>query len=268
MDNLISILYGIFIFAFGAVVGSFTNVLIYRLPKRKSIIFPGSHCPNCSSKIKPYDNIPIISYIILGGKCRNCKAKISIRYPIVELLMGLCYLTFYIAFYPNDLLRFIQFIILAPIFLSLSWIDIEHWEIPDELSISIIIVGLTSALLIGSWKVLLNSVIAGGIGAIIFWILSKMGKKIFQKEALGEGDIILIAGLGTLVGVWGVFIVMITGALIGMLAGFIVLFIRKSILKQKKTSSAVPFGPFLIIGAIAAILWGKKLVELYLSTFQ
>ena len=256
----------IIFFLLGAAVGSFTNVLIWRLPRRESILFPGSHCPKCGAKIKFYDNIPIVSYIVLGGRCRNCGERISPRYPIVEALMAVSYLLIYLLTDPANILLIIQLAVLLPVFFALSWIDFEHYVIPDELTLSVAVAGVVFAGISGGFKGVGFAIIAGGVGAILFLVISVVGKKVFRKQALGEGDILLIGAVGTLVGVKGVFLVIFLSALLGAIFG--IPFVLISRRKKPNSDSAVPFGPFICAATLITLIWGGKIIGWYLGLLQ
>ncbi len=249
-------------------MGSFSNVLIWRLPKRKSILFPGSHCTNCGNKIKFFDNIPIISYIILGGKCRNCKSPISPRYPIIELTVGLAYLFSYLFYNPIEYMQIIRMIIIFPLFLAISWIDVEHRVIPDELTLSVAIVGIVLTPIVYGWQGLINSMIGAAAGALLFWIISVLGKIAFRKTAMGEGDIFLIAAIGLLTGWKGVLMVIFISALLGAIAGTIMIVLSKIYSRNhKETDTSIPFAPFLCAATIIVIICGEKLLQYYLGLF-
>ena len=258
-----------FFFLLGTIVGSFTNVLIWRIPRGESIVFPGSHCPKCGAKIKFYDNIPILSYIILGGKCRNCSSKISIKYPLIESFVGIAYLLTYLLYPAAPFIETIQMILIIPIFLAISCIDIEHWVIPDELTISVAVVGIAASFIIGGWKMFVSSLIGAAIGAFIFWIISVLGKRAFRKEAMGGGDILLIGAVGFLVGWKNILLVIFISALLGAIGGIIAVLIRKAIShKDTKTDSAIPFGPFICAATLIVIPFGEKMLNWYLSLFK
>ncbi len=174
----------IFAFIFGAVVGSFLNVCICRLPKNESIVFPPSHCPNCDYRIPWYDNIPIISYLILAGKCRSCKSRISFQYPLVELINALLTLFLFIRFGPS-----LAFIVLFPFCSSMvviTFIDLEHQIIPDVISLPGIIVGFIFSFFIPQlgW---LNSLIGIAVGGGSLWLVATGYELITKKEGMGGG---------------------------------------------------------------------------------
>lgn len=255
---------GFFMFALGAMAGSFTNVLIWRLPRKESVVFPGSHCPVCGASIKFYDNIPILSYILLRGKCRRCKCRISPRYILVEALMGVSFLAVYLLFSPNEYVSIIRMILVLPPFIAIAFIDWQHWIIPDELTIAIAIVGIATAPVVGGWESMLDIFIGGAIGIAFFWLVAKIGKRAFGREALGEGDIILLGAVGLLVGWKGVLLTTFLAATMGTIAGLIIIAIRKT-KNHSKNISLIPFGPFIVLATIITMVAGDKMIRAYLS---
>jgi leader peptidase (prepilin peptidase) / N-methyltransferase len=256
-----------FFFVLGAVSGSFVNVLIWRLPRRESIVFPGSHCPTCDKKIKFYDNIPIISWIILGGKCRFCHTKISPRYLAVETFVALAYLATFLIYGPDRIVDIIRMILLIPIFVAITLIDWEHWVIPDELVISVAAIGIASAPFLGGWQFLIEGIIGAAGGALFFWIIAFAGKKIFKKEALGDGDILLIGALGFVLGWQEVILTIFLSATLASIAGIIIMGRNK---KPKTTDnvSYIPYGPFIIVASLIAVSFGDIIIRLYLSVLM
>ncbi|MCD6417601.1 prepilin peptidase [bacterium] len=262
-----SAIIGFFMFLLGAITGSFTNVLIWRLPRRESIVFPGSHCPVCGKPIKFYDNIPILSYIILGGKCRNCGTKISPRYIFVEAFMGLAFLATYLGYDVLSYIEAIRMLLVLPIFVAITFIDWEHWVIPDELTIAVAAVGIGTAPLMGGWSNIVNSLIGCALGLLTFFLVSILGKKAFRKDALGEGDIYLIAAVGLLVGWTGVLLTIFISALLGTIGGLAIMLFRKS-KKKMDNISTIPFGPFIVVATIIVMAEGDKIISAYLSLFK
>lgn len=229
----------------GLVIGSFLNVLIYRIPKEESIIWPASHCPKCKSLIKWYDNIPVLSYIILRAKCRNCKQIISPRYPAIELLTGVLSGLFAWHIGCENYLWLAVALIAVYSIIVLSFIDIDHMIIPDRFSLGLIVLGLATCFVnpnfSGPWYIkLLYSFIGAGGGFAVMVGIAFLGEFLFKKEAMGGGDIKLMAGAGALLGLQGFFSVILIGSLIGAVFGVV------QILAKKLTrSEPFPFGPFL-----------------------
>lgn len=254
---LFKILFTIWFFLLGSAVGSFLNVLIYRLPRKESILFPSSRCPSCNHKLAPKDLVPIFSYIFLKGKCRYCRAKISIRYPLVETLTAIFFaLSFWVygwSFHCFKIL--ILFSFLLPIF----FIDIEHMLIPDVLSFAGLGIGFFLSLLEGKiYQSILGSIVFGGILLLIY-----LGALlILKEEGMGQGDIKLGFFLGSFLGLklslLALFLSYILG---GVISVFILLF------KNKDLKTAIPFGPFLISGSFISLFWGESIISLYISFF-
>ena len=248
-------LYELFSFLFGAVVGSFLNVCIYRIPAGKSIVSPPSSCPCCGQQIRWYQNIPIISYLILGGRCASCRQPISMRYPMVEVLIGVLFvLVFY--YFGLNIETPVYWLFLAAL-IVIFFIDLDHRIIPDVISLPGIVVGfLCSFLLPGiSWiESLLGAFIGGGVLLLIAWSYELLTK----REGMGGGDIKLLAMLGAFLGWKAVLPVVFLASLIGTLVGVPLLFLQKS-----DARLAIPFGPFLASAAFIYLLWGKVLIDWY-----
>lgn len=229
-----------FVFIFGLVIGSFLNVVIYRLPEGKSLLFPASSCPDCKTKIKFYDNIPIVSYFLLRGKCRSCGKKISLIYPAIEFLIAvLFYLLFvkifYKAFFYFDItpynlllfknyltynfLLFISYSFFIFILIPISFIDFFHRIIPDSLNIMLIIAGFLFNIFL-LHKSFLFPFIGFITGGLFFYLIAVFYDLIRKKEGLGGGDIKLIAGIGAFLGIKGVIFTIFAGSFFG-LSGFI-----------------------------------------------
>lgn len=243
-------------FIFGACIGSFLNVCIYRLPMSKSIVSPPSSCPNCGYRLKWYDNIPVLSYMMLRGKCRECARPISIRYPLVEAMAGLFAFTVCLK-YGLTIEALIYFTFIA-VLLVVTFIDLDHQIIPDVISLpGIPIFLLLSIFFIPemSWIDALFGIIAGG-GSL--WLVAFLYELITKKEGMGGGDIKLLAMIGALIGWQGVLFTIFVASIIGTFAG-IILMLQAS----KGMKFAVPFGPFLSMGAIAYIFFGPELIFWY-----
>ncbi len=258
-DPVVSVIF----FVLGAAVGSFTNVLIWRLPRGESIISPGSHCPHCGAKIKFYDNIPIVSYLVLGGRCRNCGERISPRYPLVEFAMAVLYTGTYLLLNPADIATIIEVVVLLPIFVAISWIDFEHYVIPDELTLSIALFGIVFNGIVGGFERILMGFLGAVIGLGLFYAIGFLGKRAFRREALGEGDIFLMGSVGFLVGWKGVLLVSFLAALMGAVFGVVVMALRGN--RDDTEKIVVPFGPFICAATLVAIIWGEKIIRWYLD---
>ncbi len=276
----------IFIFLLGSMIGSFLNVVIHRVPLEESIIFPNSACPKCGENIKPYDNIPILSWLILGGKCRSCKNPISVRYPAIEFLTGLLFtLTAWqigFTFFLPVALLFIATMV------SLIFIDAEHMILPNVITypllIFALIVRIAFPFILGNaiyftdlsafpltllhdqpmWLVSLVGAILGGlVGGGSLWLVGEIWKRLRGVEAMGLGDVKMMFGVGALLGWRLAFLSIFIGAFTGALAGILV--IMRS--KDKDMQAQIPFGIFLGIGSILALLFGEQLIHWYIQNF-
>lgn len=255
-----NILIGAFVFIFGLVVGSFLNVCIYRLPTKKSIVFPPSHCPKCGNKIRAYDNIPILSYVLLGGKCRFCKEHISLIYPAVELLSGLIFLCLYLWF--GLTWGFASKLFLFTSLMVIFFIDLKHQLIPDVITLPGIAVGLAFSFF-SKPPSFLDSLIGIISGGGLFYLVALAGDKIFKKESMGGGDIKLAAMLGAFLGWQRILLVFFLASFLGAIAGIIFLILSPKLRKNR----LIPFGPFMAIATAICIFFGNRLMELYLNLF-
>ena len=237
-----------FAFVFGLVIGSFLNVCIYRIPKKLSLVWPGSACPKCGAQIKWYDNIPLLSWLFLLGKCRACKAKISAQYPAVEFFTGLITVLF---IYKFGLSLWAAFALIAVYCLIiLSVIDMKIMIIPDRFSIGLIVFGVATsfanpAFFGAPWERFVASLVGGGLGFFGMWAIALIGTFIFRKEAMGGGDIKLMGAIGALSGFLGVVNALIISSFAGIFYFGLLVLIRKPV-----GSGVVPFGPFLSVGLL------------------
>ena len=238
----------------GLFIGSFLNVCIHRIPRSESIIWPSSHCPVCNNPIKPWDNIPVLSYILLGGRCRSCSTRISLRYPVVEILSALLALSMLYRF--GLTVSFGIYYLWACVLLVITFIDIDYQIIPDRLSIGGIIFGLG---LVYWLPVTYRDSLMGlalGAGLLIAVIY---GYYFFtKKQGMGGGDVKLLGMIGVFTGWQGVLFTIFMGSLMGTLVGLPWAFIQKKTMK-----AAIPFGPFLALGAFVFVLWGTQLIDWY-----
>jgi len=247
----------VFIFVFGLCIGSFLNVCIYRLPASKSIVHPRSMCSNCGTLIASYDNIPILSYLWLKGRCRHCRTKISLRYPMVELLAGLFALGTYLKF-GLTIVALIYYLFFAAL-MVVTFIDLDHRIIPDVITLPGIPIFFAAGLALPAItykEALLGILIGGGSLFLVAWIYGLITK----KEGMGGGDIKLLAMMGAIVGWKGVLFTIFVASLVGTLAGLAVMLQSRNGLKL-----AVPFGPFLSIGSITYIFFGTPLIAWYFN---
>ncbi len=246
-------------FILGAIVGSFLNVVILRVPKGDSIVHPSSQCPECGSPIRSYDNIPILSFLFLGGRCRDCGNRISIRYPLIELLNACLSLALYKKFGISPAL--LVFFPYCCAMLVVFWIDLDYMIIPDVLSLNGIAIGVIVSLfeLIPDMNIK-TSLLGTLFGGAILYIPAIVYEKLRGSEGLGGGDIKLLAMIGSFTGVHGVVFVLFSASLVGSAIALISIAAKGSSAK-----TPIPFGPFLTTAALAYVFVGKLAVEHFYS---
>lgn len=254
------------VFVFGLIFGSFANVCIYRMPRNMSIVKPNSHCTNCNTFIKWYDNIPILSYILLKGKCRNCNSPISIKYPLVEFFCGILFLSMYYLYGFTFML--IPFCIFVFSLLVTTVIDFEFKIIPDEISFMLIIVGIATSffnLSLGEtiWQRVLGSFLGFLAGGGSLFVIAYIGKLIFKQDAMGGGDIKIMAGIGAFVGWDKVLFAIFVASLFGSIVGIILIICKKIGRKQE-----MPFGPYLAIASYLTLFFSPQVVINYLFMLE
>jgi leader peptidase (prepilin peptidase)/N-methyltransferase len=250
------IIFDVFAFIFGAAIGSFLNVCIYRIPAEQSIVKPLSQCPHCHHPIRFYDNIPILSYLFLHARCRDCGGKISWRYPLVELITGLLALLLFMKFGPT--LVFLVFFIFTAVLIIITFIDLDHQIIPDILSLPGIPVFFLAAVFIVKvpWlEALIGLLIGGGVLLAIAFVYELITK----REGMGGGDIKLLAMIGGFLGWKSLIFLLLFSSLAGAVVG-----IAAMIIKKQDTKYAIPFGPFLSAAAVAYIFWGDLFMHFLL----
>jgi leader peptidase (prepilin peptidase)/N-methyltransferase len=246
-----------FAVALAAVLGSFLNVCISRLPAGESIVFPPSHCPRCHVPIHYYDNIPLLSFIVLGGRCRACREPISWRYPVVE---GLAVAAGALTLWQFGLTwEGLRTFVLALALIAVTFTDVETRLIPDAITVPGIAVGLLFQLWPSPWGVLdglAGCIVAGGIFFLIAWL----SPLVFGREGLGGGDIKLAAMMGAFLGLKLVGVAIYFGVMAGGLAAILLL-----LTGQKQWGQYLAFGPFLAMGGLAAAFWGRPVLAWYLG---
>lgn len=247
----------IFSFLAGALIGSFLNVCIYRLPLEQSVITPRSRCMACETDVAWFDNLPIISWFLLRGRCRTCGAPYSIRYPLVELLTALLSLLLFLRFGPS--LSYLVYGALTAALVVITFIDLDHQIIPDEISLPGIGLGFLASFFLpqpGWFSSLLGIVVGWGSLALVFygylWLTG--------REGMGGGDAKLLAMLGAFLGVAAVPFIIFTSSLVGTVAG-----LSMMTLQRKGRHLAIPFGPYLALGALLYLFYGQQLITWYLQ---
>ncbi len=263
----------IIVFIFGSIVGSFLNVCIQRMPNLESVVWPRSHCPKCKKRIAAYDNIPFISYILLKGRCRSCKEKISLRYPLVELLTALLMLALFDRFGLNY--NFFLYMVMLWGLIIATFVDIPHRIIPDEVSVGGTIVGFIMVSIKGinlepityNLKPMLDSILGiitgGGIiyltGALFDLVYFKLLKRPAingETESMGGGDVKLLAMIGAFLGPQKTLLTFFLAPFLGIVIGVINLITKKD--------HTIPYGPFLSLAALLSLFWGNRIIQLIL----
>lgn len=263
MDPTINHILEVFSFCLGAVVASFLNVVIYRVPNGMSIVKPASHCPKCKTPIKWYHNIPIFAWLFLRGKCAYCKAPISPRYALVELLGGIVFL---MAFHDVGVSFALPFVwIWLSLMIVGTFIDFDHKLLPDFVTVGGMILGVAmngmSTSITGDLYWILNSLSGLGLGFGLFWLIRFIGGKVFGREAMGLGDVFLMGAVGAMTGWVGVLATLMISSISGSIVGLALIGLRKSRIGK---FIEIPFGPYICLGCFVFIFWGGPIVTWYL----
>jgi leader peptidase (prepilin peptidase)/N-methyltransferase len=275
----------LFVFVFGSAVGSFLNVVIHRVPNEESIVFPNSACPKCKTAIKPYDNIPIVSWLVLRGKCRGCNAPISFRYPAVELLTAVLWV---LAYWQTGFTPFLPVVLICvSVIVALMFIDAEHMILPNVITYPFFLFAVAIRVIFATafstqffsdmnyaplatltdYPAWLVSLGGAGLGALAgggsLWLVGEIWKRLRGVDAMGLGDVKMMLGVGAVLGwrlsILAIFLAAFSGAVVG-----VALVARQ---KNKDLQTQIPFGIFLGIGSILALLFGDKLIGWYLENF-
>lgn len=269
------------VFLFGLVVGSFLNVCIVRLPREQSIVSPRSQCPRCRTLIRWYDNIPLVSFLALRGKCRSCGLPISWRYPLVELLNGLLYLWAFAAFGLTGEAGVVM--ALCSALLVITFIDLDHQIIPDVITLPGMVIGLLAAPLFmsaleppmafglgrlvpsaGTYLTgFVNSLVGLVLGAAPLFIIGWLWEKLRKVEAMGGGDVKYMGMVGSFLGWKGAFLTIMLGALTGSIVGMTLI-----ALKQHQMDRVIPFGPYLAFGTLLTLFYGADIIDWYFGFFR
>ena len=244
-------------FVLGAVVGSFLNVCIWRIPAGESIVSPPSRCPRCGTRIRAYDNVPILSYLLLRGRCRECRTRISVRYPAVEALTGAGFVLVAQQFGPTP--HALAAVLFLAALITISFIDIDHQIIPDVISLPGIVVGLLLAVAgVGpSWR---DSVLGILLGGGTLWAVAAGYQALTGREGMGGGDIKLLAMVGAFIGWRGVLVSLMIGSFSGAAVGIALMIARGT-----DSRLPIPFGPFLALGAACGLFFGDAAINWYLG---
>lgn len=259
MENYYLIVTYVLTLIIGICVGSFLNVVIYRLPNNMNLAKPASHCTKCNYQLHWYDNIPIISYIMLKGRCRKCGEKISIRYTIVEILNGLLWILCLHLFLNESIIKTIIYMIILSIFICIFFIDLEHKIILDRFQIMLLILGIIITIL--DKQNYLDHILGGVIGFTLFLLIGIIFFKIKKVESLGGGDIKLVGVVGLIIGLKN----LLLSLLFSTIPAAIIMLIGNKISKEDKE---YPFAPFLVFGFTIALFYGNEIINWYLSLFK
>jgi len=246
----------IFITVLGAALGSFLNVLIYRLPEETSIILPASHCPHCRKAIRFYDNIPVISYILLKGRCRECHEKISFRYPLVELITAILSLLLFLKF--GLTFQYLFSFIFVCALMVITFIDLDHQIIPDVITLPGIPIFFLAAVFAMNLR-FLDAFLGFLIGGGCLYGIAFVYELVTKREGMGGGDIKLLAMIGAFLGWQSLLFVLLVSSLLGAVVGISLMMVKGQDMKY-----AVPFGPFLSFAAVAYIFFGDYAIRLFL----
>jgi len=242
----------------GLMVGSFLNVCIWRMPREESIVRPRSHCPSCNRLIAWYDNLPLISYVLLGARCRHCRARISWRYPVVEALTAAAFVGV-VAWFGLSLVSVVYIAFVCGLIVA-SFVDLDHQIIPDEISVGGLVVGLVLSGVIPAlhgtdsvWTSLLRSFIGALVGGGLLYGTGIIGDLIFRKESMGGGDIKLLAMAGSILGWKLALVTFFISPMLALIPGLAVLLFKRS--------HVIPYGPFLSLGLIVSMFVGHELLR-------
>ena len=256
MPTALQAVFFVYAAVIGAAIGSFMNVLVSRLPRGESPVRPRSRCPNCSAQIAWFDNIPIVSWLVLRGRCRSCRTSISVEYPLVEAAAAVIWLGAAWIYGPSW--HGLSGAVLLSLALTIALIDARHYLIPDPLSLGGLAAGLALSLLPGE-PTLLTSVLGAAAGFSVLLLVGVLGEWAFKKPAMGGGDMKMMAMVGAFLGPSGAMLTIFLGALVGT-----IVFAPVSL----RTDREVPFGVFLALGAATTFLLGDALVDWYAGIFM
>jgi leader peptidase (prepilin peptidase)/N-methyltransferase len=271
-------LIGIFALLFGLIIGSFLNVCILRIPSGKSIVLPASACPNCGQEIRPYDNIPVISYLLLGGKCRGCKTKISPMYPLVELLTGLLFLACFLVF--GLTVEAAKWAVFSAIMIVLVFTDLRERILPDLVNFTGLGLGFVLSFFVkpadGTALWIANHVfefpppnpvlsfvdaaVGAAVGGGLLWLVSEAYFRLRGREGMGLGDVKMMLMVGSFLGVKRTLLTILAGSVLGSVLGVAVILAR-----GKDADYELPFGTFLGAGALLVVFFGTPVVNWYQS---
>ncbi len=270
--QLLRTVVSVLVFVLGAMLGSFLNVCVYRLPRNESVVRPRSKCPKCGNAIAWYDNVPVVSWLVLGAKCRQCSEPISWQYPLVEALTGSLFLAVFWKF---------GFSIASPVYMALAaglvlitFVDLTDWTIPDVLTFPGMPIGIVcarAAMAVPNTRLLLDNVylsLAGLVlGGGILYLLDKISLLLLKKRGMGFGDVKLMAMLGAFFGPLGVFLIIMMASLLGSVVGISMILMQRN-RPDDAGGHYLPFGPYIALGGVLYLFIGPEIVQAYLAQFQ
>jgi leader peptidase (prepilin peptidase)/N-methyltransferase len=255
-----------FVFVFGLLIGSFLNVCIYRLPGGRSIVSPPSSCPACGSPVRFYDNIPVVSYLVLRGRCRSCGARISPQYPFVEFLNGILYVAVVLRFGMEEPLVTLMYFVFVSALTVIFFIDMKHQIIPNSITLPGIPLGIVLGALLfpdpfaRSDALGVRAAVTGAVaGGGAFYLIAVAGKVMLKKDAMGGGDIKMMTMVGGVIGWKGVIVTTFIGSLLGSVTGILLI-----ALKGRQWGARIAFGPFLALGALVTLFFGEEIMAAWL----
>ena len=242
----------------GLAIGSFLNVVIHRLPRRESLVSPGSRCPSCGYSLGAADNVPVLSWVLLGGRCRKCRARISVRYPVVELVTAAVFIAHYYVFGWTPLLA--VRLVFASSLVALFAIDLEHHLLPDAITLPGIVAGLLASLFLppGIRDALIGMLAGGGV----LWLIGEAYYRYAGEEGMGGGDVKMLAMIGAFLGWQLVIVTLVFSSIAGAVIGLAVIAVRRGGMKY-----ALPYGTFLSVAALVASLYGDQIVRWYTGLY-
>ena len=245
------------IFIYGLIIGSFLNVCIYRIPRDESIAWPGSHCPACGHSLKWYDNIPLVSYLVLKGKCRYCRTSISAQYPTVEALNAVLYIVMYLKFgFGAD---FIFYSLMSSVLVTIIFIDLKEMIIPDSLVLCILVLSIIHKA-INYFLYGISPNLTGSILGLFLAVGLFLAIVIISRGGMGGGDVTLIGALGFVLGVKNILLNIFLSFILGAIISMVLL-----AAKIKTRKDPIPFGPFIVLGFFMTVLWGKVIINWYFT---
>ncbi len=254
-----------FVFLAGLCIGSFLNVCIWRIPRDESIVWPGSHCPACHHPIAPWDNLPLLSWLVLNGRCRHCRAPISPRYFVVELLTGALFTGLWLVHGPS--LQTPVFILFSAALVMATFIDFDHLILPDRVTLGGMVAGPLLSFAFPALQgqaarlpALIHSALGLALGYGLLWLVATLGRFLLKREAMGMGDVKLLGAIGACLGWQAVLFTVFVSSFTGTLLGLALIAAGK-----KELQSKIPYGPHLALAAVVWMFCGPACIDLYLS---